>query len=690
MQSSFIGSINEKGYLNGFTKRGYTFPKCILELVANVIDAFDKISENPAGFTRTLLFDVTPGLIKFIDNASGMSKEGADNMFAMHNENHASDSSRGVSGIGAKPSLSILSKKTSVTLFTRTFNGEYLRITVPWNKIHSTGKYTGMISVDEMTEQEKKDFCKDREENNMLFSSQAQGTTIEFAYNDELHGVITNNFENISTSNLRNPLDRIGCVFGRDSIKILYKHYEKREELREIKLYDYFSENQSSYYKGVTEYTIDYLHSYRHDTDRFILHKDGLSYEIAKHGKGYKNDVLELEENTKGYKVVGKFTVKVGLRTDKSIFDIDNPVRVTEDKLLVGGQKRGVYDKEHLGEPGENSDFLSRNKLIRNGQLIGTFSSEQKEGNARADGIAFLKIELIQAYVYFNPVSSHDNLQDQIMGIQENKNQFDGDSLPKNFTRLIRHLKAEKANEIIEYFEELTKPKKQGEQESQGDSLTTSSDEELVEQASSSSEGEKSTDILSMISVIADSQKNEGKGGIIQEFVIERGGFADTVEEDSGVDAPADETPAPADETPAPVDETPAPADETPAPADETPAPVDETPAPADETPAPADETPAPVDETPAPADETPAPADETPAPVDETPAPAPADDTPARVEHTPVPIDVSSHRKGAVGGDELILIMQSVMNNIDTAKKYSDTEHIKLFNLLNEISNGR
>jgi hypothetical protein len=83
-------------------------------------------------------------------------------------------------------------------------------------------------------------------------------------------------------------------------------------------------------------------------------------------------------------------------------------------------------------------------------------------------------------------------------------------------------------------------------------------------------------------------------------------------------------------------------------------------------------------------ADETPAPVDETPAPVDETPAPV--DDTPARVEHTPVPIDVSSHRKGAVGGDELILIMQSVMGNINTTKKYSDTEHIKLFNLLNEM----
>ena len=444
-------------------------------------------------------------------------------------------------------------------------------------------------------------------------------------------------------------------------MKILYKHYEKREEVREIKLYDYFSENQALYYKGYSEYTIDYLHSYRYDTDRFILHKDGRSYEIAKHGKGYKNEVLELEENTKGYTSIGKFTVRVGLRSDKVIFDIDNPVRVTDDKLLVGGKKRGVYDKEHLGEPGENSEFLSRNKLIRNGQLIGTMSSEQTHGSARADGISFLKIELIQAYVYFNPRSSHDNLQDKVMGIQENKNQFDGDSLPKNFTRLIRHLKAEKANEIIEYFEKLTEPK-----DVQEESQETSSEEQIVHEVSSSEE-ETSRDILSMISVIADSQKNEEKGGVIQEFVIERDG----VIEDSVVDAPVD---APVDETPAPVDETPAPVDETPAPVEETPAPVDETPAPVDDTPAPADKKPALVDETPAPVDETPAPVDETPAPV----------------EHIPVPIDVSSHRKGAVGGDELILIMQRVMSIISSEKKYSDTEHIKLFNLLNEIGQGR
>jgi hypothetical protein len=38
------------------------------------------------------------------------------------------------------------------------------------------------------------------------------------------------------------------------------------------------------------------------------------------------------------------------------------------------------------------------------------------------------------------------------MGIQENKNQFDGESLPANFTRLVKAFRMKKAEEIWEYF----------------------------------------------------------------------------------------------------------------------------------------------------------------------------------------------------------------------------------------------
>jgi len=621
MDTNLIGSINEKGYLNGFTKRGYTFPKCILELVANVIDAFEKVVSQAEGFEKTLLFDIYSGHIKLIDNAFGMTREGAGNMFSMHNENHAGDSSRGVSGIGAKPSLSILSMRTHVTLFTRVFNGEYLCISVPWDKIHSSGKYTGMISVKEMTAEQKDTFCKERSHNNMLYESQAQGTTIQFEYNDALYNVISDNFKNISTSSLINPLDRIACVFGRDTIKILYRHHERKEDIRKIKPYDYFSEQNPMYYKGFSQYTIEHWHSFKNDSDRFIYHKDGKAYEINKHGKGYKNEVSESNENMKGYANIGSFRVNVGLRTDKAIFDIENPSRVTDDKLLIGGKKRVAYDKEHLGEPEENSEFLFRNKLIRNGQLIGTIYPEQSLGSARADGISRLKIELIQAYVYFNPTSSHDNLQDKVMGIQENKNQFDGDSLPKNFTKLIKHIKAEKANEIIEYFKTLTAP-----------SQESSSPQPHV---------------------------------------------------------PLPESPSPESETPLP--QSPSPESETPSPQLESPLPQPETPLPQPETPLPQPETPLPQPETPSPQLESPSPQPEFPSPQPESENPSPKPETPHLESEPPSPppepspFNVKQHRKGAVGGNELIELMQYIMKSIDSHKTYKE-DYITLFNLLNNI----
>jgi hypothetical protein len=543
MESSSIGCINERGYLNGFTKRGYTFPKCILELVANVIDAFDKLPRQPEEFQKVLLFDIHPGHIKFMDNAFGMTREGAANMFSMHNENHASDSSRGVSGIGAKPSLSILSKRTLVTLFTRVLNGEYLCISVPWDKIHSSGKYTGMITVTDMTAEQKEAFCKERADINMLYDTQAQGTTIQFEYSDELHNVIWDNFDNISASSLTNPLDRIGCVFGRDAVKILYRNHEKRDNVRQIQLYDYFGEQMPMYYKGYSQYTIEHWHSFKNDSDRFILHVGDKQYEINKYGKGYKNDAAEPSENLKGYSNIGSFTVKVGLRVDKAIFDIENPSRVTQEKLLIGGKKRCAYDKDHLGEPEENSEFLFRNKLIRNGQLIGTICPEQSLGSARADGVSRLKIELIQAYVYFNPTSSHNNLQDKVMGIQENKNQFDGDSLPKNFTRLIKHIKAEKANEIIQHFESLTAP------------------------APPSPERIHEPPLVTMLHATS--------------------GFMGRGETNPSLPAPTPEPTAPTPQPPAPTPEPPSPTPEPPSPTPEPPSPTPEPPAPITEPPTP-------------------------------------------------------------------------------------------------------
>jgi hypothetical protein len=52
-------------------------------------------------------------------------------------------------------------------------------------------------------------------------------------------------------------------------------------------------------------------------------------------------------------------------------------------------------------------------------------------------------------------------------------------------------------------------------------------------------------------------------------------------------------------------------------------------------------------------------------------------------------PIDVSPYRKGAVGGNELLVLMQDEITNINPYKKY-DGFHIKLFNLLKDMEKAR
>jgi hypothetical protein len=54
----------------------------------------------------------------------------------------------------------------------------------------------------------------------------------------------------------------------------------------------------------------------------------------------------------------------------------------------------------------------------------------------------------------YNPLSSHrDNYMDLLMGIQENKNQHNGDALPIQLLRLMRAIRDKKGRAIWRYFE---------------------------------------------------------------------------------------------------------------------------------------------------------------------------------------------------------------------------------------------
>ena len=95
------GSIDERGFINSLDRKGFTYPKCGAELIANICDAHSSDAYICVGEKKIYL----------IDNGDGMDAKGIDKMFATFKENHSDDKSMGVSGFGSKPALYILSKK---------------------------------------------------------------------------------------------------------------------------------------------------------------------------------------------------------------------------------------------------------------------------------------------------------------------------------------------------------------------------------------------------------------------------------------------------------------------------------------------------------------------------------------------------------------------------------------------------
>jgi hypothetical protein len=172
-------------------------------------------------------------------------------------------------------------------------------------------------------------------------------------------------------------------------------------------------------------------------------------YEIPKVGRGY-GTVPEICRNSMlGWTRVGEFTVKTALRIEDSFFNYEQAV------LPHSASQENInsYHSHHLGE--NPILFLSSYKLVRNNQLIGLIPPpDNKLSSARGNAKSFVEMTMVQCDVSYNPVSTQNCHQDHAMNIQENKNQYDGESVDKRFTRLVFAIKRAKFNEIWKNFED--------------------------------------------------------------------------------------------------------------------------------------------------------------------------------------------------------------------------------------------
>lgn len=485
-----VGDINEQGYLYSLTKQGFNHHKCLLESIANSIDAG----------AQDILFKINQEEILMIDNGKGMNKENIINMFSMQKSNHANHKSCGVSGIGGKVALFILSDKQEVKIFTYDGKNDYLKVIVPWNKMFIQGRYTNMIQLCKMTQDEKN-----------LFRSHGleRGTIIQFPYNEKLANVIEDNFK-LSDERHSLPVldDMASVVFGRFNANIVYQHFQNPQHKKELIKYNYFKGGNEEFYLGKTETIIRHYQDNDSKENIYIWDNNGEDYMIPKKGRGYAKSpsLLVSSEINHNYELIGEMKLITGQRIDKAVFDPENPL--TNEELIKRYKYSDAdlltsYDESHIKCGGINGErlhesvweWLSEIPLVRNNQHIGKFGCPDfKSSSARGGADIYHNYFGVRCELQYYPLCNHENKQDEAMMIQQNKNQWQPSDMPINLTRLVKTIRKKKADEIWNYWNELA-PQPIQEQESseeeEADETAENDDQENIAENCDSDDSEE-------------------------------------------------------------------------------------------------------------------------------------------------------------------------------------------------------
>jgi len=441
------GSINEAGTINNWNKQGFTLNKAGSELISNSIDAR---SQN---ISFVVIEQGSQIYIDIIDDGTGMTPEKFPKMFDLSRENHSSDKSMGVSGIGGFLSLYKLShddnnKPTPVWVSTKHSDGPYLKAFIPFDKIFETKKFYGMIKINNITDDNEIDnFNKNRT------TDKKTGTTIRFVYSQNFYELLkiqfVEKYEDIPTIS-----SWWSVVFGKFiTTNIIFDKKDGTQEIS-LKKYNYFSGNLYEFYKEINEYTIYYLK----DKERFITLDPSNNFEtyieIPKDGRGWNKKPKQARGlDIRQIEISESFTLKMGMRKHNEIFDIQNP---SSENIDSANFILNSYDDNFM--PLQNNkdkikDFISKTPLIRNGQKITDFMIFPSH-SLRASGDALAKGAYHRSEIEYEVYSSQENTLDNIFNIQQNKNQ-NQNILPEPLLRLIQYLKEFDYQKHTSYFKEV-------------------------------------------------------------------------------------------------------------------------------------------------------------------------------------------------------------------------------------------
>jgi hypothetical protein len=441
------GRWDECGLVGSLDRKGFTPSKCVSELIANSYDAQSQL----------VIFKVNKKLTKryisMIDIGKGMTLDKLDDMFAMFKSNNQLRKSMGVSGLGGKEALYMLSKKnncepSTAVLFTKTVDGPYLKATIPWGEIISLKLYTGKVQFSYMTEEEILDFNKEREG-----LSLQHGTTIRWEYSEILMEALDWQFDKNKREKFIEPKERWDLIFGISKIDIILEKSDGTPVLQ-LPKYNYFGDIEIEYYCGKN---IEIIEHYVDDQnkDRFIWINENQEHMEIKQtaktvGKIPTNVIIH-----QSWKLIGTYEVYNGMRKSDRIFNELNPKKLESAALIFSNYDSNTFDSS--AQIDKIRDYLSKVRLYRNEQCVTEFKLEgYNSATARGGGQSMLKTFHHRTEVHYSTFSTQDNKMDIAMGIQENKNQNQNE-FPKAFERLVSYLKERNLKLIDKHFDDVIK-----------------------------------------------------------------------------------------------------------------------------------------------------------------------------------------------------------------------------------------
>jgi len=437
-----IGKIDQEGIMIIMkNSMGFTILKCILELIANSIDACAK----------NIKLCIEGYEFLFIDDGKGMDLDDLEKMFVMCGSSNERKHTLGTFGLGAKAALVKLSDEKNWKVITSKDGNNFYKADTTSVKMEG---YEQQIPAGEANEEEKKKFKE--------YVPNGSGTIIILKHTDDLISCIDTQFDDPDKINID---EQIGTIFGRiDNIKI---SRIKGGYTEELKMYNPVI--QDEYEIPIIEHKVKLYK--RDNINRLILEKDDKNLEYI------PNKIIEnkTDNNEKEKTTYSKNIEEVDIK----ILENGNIVSVPKDKTkkkyteseykfygdfkiitympkmpksveeITGGKIMSKYDEKFFKLNKNIYTYQEKIIVCRNGHIIGCKKRIKNSDSKRANKSANIKSSMIRSEIHINPICSHDNEFDKIIGVQANKNQL-SENIDENLGRIIEHLRDDVYNKIIE------------------------------------------------------------------------------------------------------------------------------------------------------------------------------------------------------------------------------------------------